>query len=87
MSYFSNVSRVVVASVFAGAVLLPLGASAASQCRGMAQDACAADTGCSWIEGYTRKDGRSVSAHCRTRSGKKTSAAAGDEAPRLGQVR
>lgn len=45
--------------------------SAASQCKGIDQNACAANGGCRWVDGYTRKDGRSVSAHCRlNRSGK-----------------
>ena len=51
------------------AALLGVGnVSAASACRGMQQDACAAKQACLWVDGYVRKDGRSVSAHCKTRS-------------------
>ena len=38
---------------------------AASPCKGMAQDACASDAQCAWIDSYTRKDGRTVAAHCK----------------------
>ncbi len=50
--------------------------AAASQCKGMAQSACSSEAACRWVDGYTRKDGRSVSAHCRLNGGRK----AGDEA-------
>ncbi|WP_200373212.1 hypothetical protein [Thiocystis violacea] len=38
---------------------------AASDCKGLAQDACAAKEHCRWMNGYTRKDGIQVSSHCR----------------------
>lgn len=37
----------------------------ASECKGLAQDVCAANEQCRWMEGYTRKDGVQVSSHCR----------------------
>jgi hypothetical protein len=37
----------------------------ASECKGLALDACAANADCRWMEGYTRKDGVQVSSHCR----------------------
>lgn len=46
-------------------------ATAAAQCKGLAQDRCAAQNGCSWVDPYTRKDGIKVSGHCRTRPGDK----------------
>ena len=53
-------------------VLLVLGLFAAAQpslaaspCKGMAQDSCAADAQCAWVDSYTRKDGRAVAAHCK----------------------
>jgi hypothetical protein len=47
------------------------GATAAGQCKGMAETACLAQTQCSWVDGYTRKDGRAVSAHCKSKPSKK----------------
>ncbi len=60
------------AALLAGAILVPGLASAASQCNGMQQNACVADGQCIWIDGYTRRDGRSVSSHCKTKARKKT---------------
>ncbi|BCU05653.1 hypothetical protein [Allochromatium tepidum] len=40
-------------------------AQGASECKGLTQDACAANAECRWMEGYTRKDGVQVSSHCR----------------------
>ena len=44
---------------------VPVGA--ANQCKGKAEQACAADSGCAWVDSYTRKDGRTVSSHCKRR--------------------
>lgn len=50
--------------------------NAASQCKGLAVDACNQNAVCGWVEGYERKDGRSVKSFCRTsRSGISTKAA------------
>lgn len=38
---------------------------AASSCKGLTQSGCNADSQCRWVEGYERKDGRKVRAHCR----------------------
>jgi hypothetical protein len=50
-------------SLFLGAV----SAQAASTCKGSAQAACQANSSCSWVKGYTRKDGAKVSAHCKSK--------------------
>lgn len=55
-------------AAFVVAVLSPVTVSAASACKGIQQDACAAKGECLWVDGYVRKDGRSVTAHCKTRS-------------------
>lgn len=44
--------------------LVPLSA-AETQCKQMAQPECMAQSACSWVGGYVRKDGREVSAYCR----------------------
>lgn len=46
-------------------------AGAASHCKGMPENACASDGACTWVTSYTRKDGRSVSGHCKLRRGAK----------------
>ncbi len=43
---------------------------AASHCKGMPENACASDSACAWVASYTRKDGRTVSGHCKLRRGK-----------------
>jgi len=49
---------------------------AASQCKGLAADACGQNAACGWVEGYERKDGRTVKSFCRTsRAGISTKAA------------
>lgn len=45
-------------------------AGAASQCKGMPENACAGDSACTWVASYTRKDGRTVNGHCKLRRGK-----------------
>ena len=53
---------------FAGALLLSIVTlnTQASECKGLANQACSASNACGWVEGYTRKDGREVNAYCRT---------------------
>ena len=48
------------------ALLLPVSAIAASQCKGMAQTDCAGTEQCRWVDSYVRKDGREVNGYCRT---------------------
>lgn len=43
-------------------------AGAASQCKGLDNNACTAAETCGWVESYQRKDGREVKAFCRTSS-------------------
>jgi hypothetical protein len=62
-------------------------ALSASQCKGLVEASCAEQVSCQWIDGYVRKDGRSVSSHCKTRPGKKAASPIDVEAPKLGQVR
>jgi hypothetical protein len=74
------------AAFLAGLVLVAPTVMAASQCKGVSQDACAASAECTWVEGYTRKDGRTVSSHCKLRSGKKAAKAAESGSPKLGSA-
>jgi hypothetical protein len=61
-------------------------AVAAEQCKGLAQDICAVDSACSWVDSYTRKDGRTVNGHCKSRPAGKTDGSADVEAPKVGQA-
>jgi hypothetical protein len=74
-------------ALLSGAMLFSAAGLAASQCKGMQQDACAAAGQCVWVNGYLRKDGRSVASHCKTRSGKKMPDQAAWGKPKLGQAK
>ena len=47
----------------------------ASACKGLEASNCAANSSCSWINGYTRKDGRQVKSFCRAKPSSKASSA------------
>lgn len=47
-------------------------AMAASSCKGLDQPACSADTACTWVAGYTRKDGVVVKDYCRNKGQKQS---------------
>ena len=47
-------------------------AMAASACTGLSQTACSADKACTWVGGYTRKDGAKVKDYCRMKGQKST---------------
>ncbi|RMG35041.1 MAG: hypothetical protein D6720_07885 [Gammaproteobacteria bacterium] len=49
----------------------------ASQCKTLSQEACGATPACAWVDGYTRKDGREVSAYCRKVPQRKASQSVG----------
>jgi hypothetical protein len=61
-------------------------AVAAAQCKGLAQDSCSVNSDCSWVDSYTRKDGRTVNGHCKSRPAGKAEGSADAEAPKLGQA-
>jgi hypothetical protein len=55
--------------VFLIAVLLAAGfaspAFGASACKGLEKPQCEGKSDCTWVDGYTRKDGVKVSSHCK----------------------
>ncbi len=57
-------------------VLPGLAVQAASECKGLDQTACGVNPGCSWVSGYTRKDGKEVAAYCKSKGEKQTGEAA-----------
>ncbi len=44
---------------------------AASECKGLDQTACAANTACTWASGYVRKDGKEIAPYCKSKGQKK----------------
>ena len=42
----------------------------AANCKGLETAACGEQTSCYWVEGYQRKDGANVKAHCRAKPNK-----------------
>ena len=65
----------IIALSLIGSLLVSGPATAASACKGLDNSACSNNSSCGWIEGYQRKDGRSVKSFCRTKSGAKKSGA------------
>ena len=50
---------------------VPLAANAASACKGLEESVCKGNASCTWVSGYTTKNGNTVSAYCRS-SGKQS---------------
>ena len=85
MHFIKSFPRLFVATLAAAALFLPPVATAAGQCKGMPQDACAAAADCLWINSYVRKDGRSVNGHCKSRASRKSAEQASLDAVKLGR--
>ena len=71
--------KIKIISVLSVALVLSLVSglsSAEGTCKGMEKSACTTDSGCRWIKGYERSDGRSVAGYCRKLPGKKVQAGA-----------
>lgn len=60
----------IVTSTALGLAVTPLFAE--SDCKGLEEGQCEDKTSCTWVDGYTRKDGAKVSSHCRTKSKSKS---------------
>ena len=45
----------------------------AASCKGKPKSSCSADSNCSWVDAYKRKDGVKVTGHCRASTGKSSS--------------
>lgn len=66
-----------------GSLLVASPAAAASACKGLDNSACTDNTSCGWVEGYQRKDGRSVKSFCRIKSASKKPTAQKSTAKKL----
>ena len=74
-------------ALLTGSVLASTSVLAASQCKGVQQDACLANAECAWVNGYVRKDGRSVASHCKTKARRKSPDQASSGALKLSRVK
>lgn len=45
-------------------------AHSASPCKGLEESACKDNASCTWVSGYTTKNGNAVSAYCRSSGNK-----------------
>jgi hypothetical protein len=54
-------------------------AQSASPCKSLPQSTCVAKTSCTWVQGYTRKDGARIKAYCRALPKKKVSTIKGQQ--------
>ena len=80
-----SVNRILSYVIAGGLLVAAPFANAESQCKTLPQDACSAAPGCAWVDGYVRKDGRQVTAYCRSMPKKKTqSAVSSDKAGKQG---
>lgn len=59
------VSNTRLSVLLSGLLLSGVVSAAPQECRQLAEDACATESSCTWVQGYVRKDGREVSAYCR----------------------
>ena len=71
MQFIKTFLRCFQVALLTGVALASIPVSAASQCKGVQQDACMAMDECAWVNGYVRKDGRSVASHCKTKARRK----------------
>lgn len=63
-------STLAIVSLAAAFTLFPImhTAYAASLCHGLDVKACGAQVGCSWINSYKTKKGKTINAYCRKKS-------------------
>jgi len=87
MHFIKTSLRCFQVTLLAAVALASVPASAASQCKGVQQDACGAMAECSWVNGYVRKDGRSVSSHCKKKARGKSADQAASGSVRLSHAK
>ena len=62
---FGNIALLGLAVGLAGSAL-----AADSACKGFSESDCVSKDACTWVEGYTKKNGVKVDAYCRVKSTK-----------------
>ncbi len=61
-----------IAAGLLGSMLMAGPATAASACKGLDNLECSSNQACGWVEGYVRKDGRTVKSFCRSKPVKRS---------------
>lgn len=61
-------SILMAATLVLGLGLASTQANAAGQCKGLQNNACTTNAACTWVQGYERKDGRTVKSFCRAKA-------------------
>ncbi len=54
-------------AILASVLFLFHGNIYAAECKGASSTACSANSACTWVSGYTRKDGSKVRGYCRSK--------------------
>ena len=62
------------ALILAAAFALTGSIAADSACKGLGESECKGNESCTWVSGYSQKDGDKVKAYCRAKPGKGDSA-------------
>lgn len=62
------------ALILAAAFALTGSIAADSACKGLGESECKGNDNCTWVSGYSQKDGDKVKAYCRAKPGKGDSA-------------
>lgn len=62
-----SIRNTLTAAAIAAGLLMSGSANAANQCKGLDNSACKAESSCSWVNGYERKDGKTVKSFCRSK--------------------
>ena len=87
MRFIKTSLRCFQVTLLVAAAFASVPASAASQCKGVQQDACGTMAECTWVNGYVRKDGRSVSSHCKKKARGKSAGKAASGAVSLSHAK
>ena len=66
------IKRVALLSIALAAAAATAPAGAASECKGLEKRQCESKPDCAWVDSYKRKDGKTVSAYCKSSGKKKT---------------
>ena len=67
------------AALFAASLFLLAPTALAAECKGQSKSACGRMSACTWVDGYTRKDGAKVKAYCRKAKASKSSSKSGSK--------
>ncbi len=70
MSINGIIKPLLTLTLFTACTVTSLSSLAAGQCKVLEESVCKESLDCTWVSAYTTKNGNSVSAYCRSASGK-----------------